>query len=106
MLGIIVFLVALVAMFAWFFYLFAKDPANLFKRDARAQRRRNFGRDATADSGIVAPIDTGRSECSSNEGFAPGGGDFGGAGASGEWGNDTQGNSGDSGGGESGHDSD
>jgi hypothetical protein len=32
MTGIIVFLIALFAMFAWFFYLIVKDPANLFKR--------------------------------------------------------------------------
>ena len=33
--GIIVFLIALFAMFAWFGYLVAKDPANLFKRRPR-----------------------------------------------------------------------
>jgi hypothetical protein len=32
MTGIIFFLIALFAMFGWFGYLFAKDPANLFKR--------------------------------------------------------------------------
>jgi hypothetical protein len=32
MTGIIFFLVALFAMFGWFAYLFATDPANLFKR--------------------------------------------------------------------------
>jgi hypothetical protein len=32
MLGIGLFLVALFAMFGWFGYLVAKDPANLFKR--------------------------------------------------------------------------
>jgi hypothetical protein len=32
MIGIIVFLIALLAMFAWFTYLFVKDPANLYKR--------------------------------------------------------------------------
>ena len=35
MLGIVVFLVALFAMFGWFGYLVAKDPANLFKRRPR-----------------------------------------------------------------------
>lgn len=86
MLGIIVFLVALFAMFAWFTYLFARDPANLFKRSERAQRRRDFGRDQPDNSGIVTPIDAGRPDRGSSEGFAPGGGDFGGAGSSGEWG--------------------
>jgi hypothetical protein len=32
MTGIIIFLIALFAMFGWFGYLVAKDPANLFKR--------------------------------------------------------------------------
>ena len=35
MVGIAVFLVALFAMFGWFGYLLAKDPANLFKRRPR-----------------------------------------------------------------------
>ena len=35
MIGIAIFLVALFAMFGWFFYLIAKDPANLFKRRPR-----------------------------------------------------------------------
>jgi hypothetical protein len=87
MLGIIVFLVALVAMFAWFIYLFAKDPANLFKRDERAQRRRDFGRDVRSDGSILTPIDACLPEPVASEGFTPGGGDFGGAGSSGDWGN-------------------
>lgn len=87
MLGVVVFLVALFAMFAWFAYLFAKDPANLFKRDERAQRRRDFGRDAGSDP-IVTPIDAGRSERGASETFTPGGGDFGGAGTSGDWSSD------------------
>jgi hypothetical protein len=33
--GFILFLIALFAMFGWFGYLFAKDPANLFKRRPR-----------------------------------------------------------------------
>lgn len=33
--GIAVFLIALFAMFGWFFYLVVKDPANLFKRRPR-----------------------------------------------------------------------
>lgn len=78
MLGIIVFLVALLAMFAWFGYLIAKDPANLFKRN---QRRR----DANGDDVIVGPLDVGREERSPSDSFTPGGGDFGGAGSSGEW---------------------
>lgn len=32
MIGIVFFLIALFAMFGWFGYLVAKDPANLFKR--------------------------------------------------------------------------
>ena len=51
MLGFIAFLVALLAMFVWFGYLFAKDPANLFKREERAQLRRDFGRDPRNDTG-------------------------------------------------------
>lgn len=51
MLGIIVFVVALLAMFVWFGYLFARDPANLFKREERAQRRRDFGLDPRDDTG-------------------------------------------------------
>lgn len=88
MMGIIVFLVALVAMFAWFIYLFAKDPANLFKRDARAQRQRDFGRDAPAEDCIVTPFDANRGGRDATDGFSPGGGDFGGAGSSGDWNND------------------
>ena len=33
--GIIVFLISLFAMCAWFGYLVVKDPANLFKRRPR-----------------------------------------------------------------------
>ena len=82
MLGIAVFLVALVAMFAWFAYLLAKDPANLFKRSEREQRRRDFGRDTSADNAVVMPFDVGAIPRSESEGFTPGGGDFGGAGSS------------------------
>jgi hypothetical protein len=32
MIGVIVIAVLNVAMFAWFFYLAAKDPSNVFKR--------------------------------------------------------------------------
>ena len=35
MTGIIVFLIALFAMFAWFLYLVVKDPGNVFKRRPR-----------------------------------------------------------------------
>ena len=95
MLGIIVFLVALLAMFGWFGYLVAKDPANLFKRSEREQRRRDFGREAGGDGGIVTPFDAGRPDRSEAESFTPGGGDFGGAGSSDEW--DAAGGTGSSG---------
>jgi hypothetical protein len=32
MIGIIAFVIALIAMCAWFVYLFVKDPANIYKR--------------------------------------------------------------------------
>ena len=32
MIGIVLVALLNVAMFAWFYYLFAKDPANLWKR--------------------------------------------------------------------------
>ena len=41
--GVIVFLIALFAMFGWFGYLVAKDPANLFKRRPRSDEDRGDG---------------------------------------------------------------
>lgn len=95
MTGIIVFILALFAMFAWFFYLFLKDPANLFKRAPHQGGRRYRREDPDSSVPLIVPIGgigEGALASSDNglssESFTPGGGDFGGAGSSGDWSDD------------------
>jgi hypothetical protein len=49
MIGVILIAVLNVAMFAWFFYLAAKDPSNVFKRRRPPTGAEQYG--SPADSG-------------------------------------------------------